>query len=178
MLAPRFSASGWARQAAEHGATLGSLFAAPVRMILAQPPGQNEQRSSLRAVLFAQNLTDGQAAAFEQRFGTRLLQLYGMTETVLPPTVNPDSPERRWPSIGRALPGVTLRVAGENGTPVPPGTAGELLVRGVPGVTWRRAITATRTRPLPPSAMAGCTPGTWPGWTATASPTSSTGSRT
>ncbi|MFY9888109.1 MAG: AMP-binding protein [Streptosporangiaceae bacterium] len=135
VLAPRFSASGWARQAAEHGATLGSLFAAPVRMILAQPPGQNEQRSSLRAVLFAQNLTDGQAAAFEQRFGTRLLQLYGMTETVLPPTVNPDSPERRWPSIGRALPGVTLRVAGENGTPVPPGTAGELLVRGVPGVT-------------------------------------------
>lgn len=135
VLAPRFSASSWARQAADHGATLGSLFAAPIRMILAQPPGEAETRGSLRAVLFAQNLTDGQASAFEHRFGTRLLQLYGMTETVLPPTVNPDSAARRWSSIGRALPGVELRAADQNGAPVPPGTPGELLVGGVPGVT-------------------------------------------
>jgi carnitine-CoA ligase len=134
-LAPRFSASGWARQAAGHEATLASLFAAPIRMILAQPPGEAETRSRLRAVLFAQNLTDSQASAFEHRFGTRLLQLYGMTETVLPPTVNPDSAARRWSSIGRALPGVGLRAAGQNGVPVPPGIPGELLVRGVPGVT-------------------------------------------
>ena len=135
VLAARFSASGWARQAADHGATLGSLFAAPIRMILAQPPGEAESRSGLRAVLFAQNLTDGQARAFEHRFGTRLLQLYGMTETVLPPTVNPDSAARRWPSIGRPLPGVELRVADTDGVPVPPGAPGELLVGGVPGVT-------------------------------------------
>ncbi|HMD24733.1 MAG TPA: AMP-binding protein, partial [Streptosporangiaceae bacterium] len=134
VLAARFSASGWARQAAEHGATLGSLFAAPIRMILAQPPGEAETRSLLRAVLFAQNLTDVQANEFERRFGTRLLQLYGMTETVLPPTVNPDSAARRWSSIGRALPGVELRVAGD-GAAVPPGAPGELLVGGVPGVT-------------------------------------------
>lgn len=135
VLAPRFSASGWARQAAAHGATLGSLFAAPIRMILARPPGEAEARSRLRAVLFAQNLTEGQASAFEHRFGTRLLQLYGMTETVLPPTVNPDSAARRWSSIGRALPGVELRAADQDGAPVPPGTPGELLVSGVPGVT-------------------------------------------
>jgi crotonobetaine/carnitine-CoA ligase len=135
VLAPRFSASNWARQAADHGATLGSLFAAPIRMILAQPPGEAETRSNLRAVLFAQNLTDAQAGAFERRFGTRLLQLYGMTETVLPPTVNPDSAARRWSSIGRALPGVRLRAADGDGATVPPGTPGELLVGGVPGVT-------------------------------------------
>ena len=135
VLAPRFSASNWARQAADHGATLGSLFAAPVRMILAQPPGEAEARSALRAVLFAQNLTDAQAGEFERRFGTRLVQLYGMTETVLPPTVNPDSAARRWSSIGRPLPGVGLRVVGDDGAPVPPGTPGELQVGGAPGVT-------------------------------------------
>jgi crotonobetaine/carnitine-CoA ligase len=134
-LAPRFSASNWARQAADHGATLGSLFAAPIRMILAQPPGEAEARGNLRAVLFAQNLTDAQAGAFELRFGTRLLQLYGMTETVLPPTVNPDSAARRWSSIGRPLPGVGLRTVDGDGAQVPPGTPGELLVGGVPGVT-------------------------------------------
>ncbi len=135
VLAPRFSASSWSRQAADHGATLGSLFAAPVRMILAQPPGEAERRSRLRAVLFAQNLTDAQAGAFEDRFATRLLQLYGMTETVLPPTVNPDSAERRWHSIGRALPGVEFRVVAKDGSLSPCGTPGELLVHGAPGVT-------------------------------------------
>ena len=135
VLAPRFSASNWARQAADHGATLGSLFAAPIRMILAQPSGEAERRTALRAVLFAQNLTDAQADEFERRFGTRLLQLYGMTETVLPPTINPDSPARRWASIGPALPGVELRIAADDGTLAPPGSAGELLVAGTPGVT-------------------------------------------
>ena len=135
VLAPRFSASSWARQAADHGATLGSLFAAPIRMILARPPSEAETRSKLRAVLFAQNLTDIQASAFEHRLGTRLLQLYGMTETVLPPTANPHSTARRWSSIGRALPGVELRLTAADGAPAPPGAPGELLVGGVPGVT-------------------------------------------
>ncbi|GAA0553493.1 AMP-binding protein [Streptomyces mordarskii] len=135
VLAPRFSASAWGRQAAEHGATLGSLFAAPIRMILARSEDRTDPRHRLRAVLFAQNLTDDQAARFERQFNTRLLQLYGMTETVLPPTLNPDSPQRRWHSIGQALHGVEMRLADEAGRPVPPGTPGELLIGGVPGQT-------------------------------------------
>jgi carnitine-CoA ligase len=135
VLARRFSASNWARQAADHGATLGSLFAAPVRMILARPPATAEQRTRLRAVLFAQNLSDAQAMEFERRFGTRLLQLYGMTETVLPPTMNPDGPGRRWDSIGRPVSGAQVRVVDSGGADVPLGESGELLVRGVPGRT-------------------------------------------
>ena len=132
MLAPRFSASGWARQAADHGATLGSLFAAPIRMILAQPPGEAEARSRLRAVLFAQNLTEGQASAFEHRFGTPAA-VDGMTETVLPPTVNPDLAERRWSSIGRALPGVELRAADQDAPPYRPAPRASCWSAGCPG---------------------------------------------
>ena len=84
-LPPRFSASGWAGQARTMHATLSSLFAAPVRMIRASPAQPLDGHSRLRAVLFAQNLTATGAATFERRFGTRLVQLYGMTETVLPP---------------------------------------------------------------------------------------------
>jgi len=134
-LAPKFSASRWGEQAVRHHATLASLFAAPIRMILASPPQHGEHREQLRAVLFAQNLTDAQAASFEERFGTRLLQLYGMTETVLPPTMNPNTTLRRWNSIGQALPGVQVRVTDAVGQCVPIGTPGELLIRGEPGVT-------------------------------------------
>lgn len=139
-VAERFSASRWGTQAVRLGATLGSLFAAPIRMILTRPPARGE--ATPRAVLFAQNLSDAQAAEFEARFATRLVQLYGMTETVLPPTVNPDSAQRRWDSIGRVLPGVDLVLADEDGNPVPAGRAGEIRVRGRPGETiaagyWR-----------------------------------------
>jgi crotonobetaine/carnitine-CoA ligase len=134
-LAPRFTARGWGRQAHESGATLASLFAAPVRMILAAAPQPTDAANRLRAVLFAQHLSTADATAFESRFGTRLLQLYGMTETVLPPTVNPDDATRRWDSIGRPLPGVRIDLRDQDGTLVEgPGT-GEMVVRGRPGLT-------------------------------------------
>lgn len=125
---PRFSASQWAQQALKHGATLGSLFAAPIRMILASSAPKTA--TGLRAVLFAQNVTDEQAREFEESFNTRLLQLYGMTETVVPPTMNPNSEQRRWSSIGRPLGPVGIRLVDEAGAEVPDGQPGEIVVRG------------------------------------------------
>ncbi|WAL68769.1 AMP-binding protein [Amycolatopsis cynarae] len=139
-VAERFSASRWGIQAAHLGATLGSLFAAPIRMILSRPAAAGE--AGLRAVLFAQNLSSTAAAEFENRFSTRLVQLYGMTETVLPPTINPDSSERRWDSIGPVQADVDLVLADGDGNPVPDGQIGEIMVRGTLGGTiaagyWR-----------------------------------------
>jgi crotonobetaine/carnitine-CoA ligase len=135
VLAPRFSASRWASQAADHGATLASLFAAPARMILANPPDSFKEATRLRAVIFAQNLSDEQAQDFESRFHTRLLQIYGMTETVLPATMNPNSELRQWDSIGQPLPNVQITIADDEGRPVPVGSVGELRVRGELGST-------------------------------------------
>jgi crotonobetaine/carnitine-CoA ligase len=134
-LAERFSASGWGRQAHQSNATLGSLFAAPVRMILAHPGSADDRANRLRLVLFAQNLQPAEARGFEERFGTRLLQLYGMTETVLPPTMNPLDESRRWESIGRPLPGVQVDLLDADGQPVRPGDVGEMVVSGQPGET-------------------------------------------
>jgi carnitine-CoA ligase len=134
-LAPRFSAGRWGLQARTMDATLASLFAAPVRMILAAEPQPHDTDNRLRAVLFAQNLSAADATAFESRFGTRLLQLYGMTETVLPPTVNPDDGTRRWDSIGWPLPGVTIELVDDSGATVDgPGT-GEMRIAGLRGHT-------------------------------------------
>lgn len=134
-LAGRFSASQWGRQARKMDATLASLFAAPIRMILAHPIGPDDALGQLRAVLFAQNLRDAEAREFEQRFATRLLQLYGMTETVLPSTVNPNDEARRWGSIGRPLAGVPLDLVDEGGNAVRPGSVGEIRVGGNRGET-------------------------------------------
>jgi malonyl-CoA/methylmalonyl-CoA synthetase len=71
--------------------------------------------------------------------GHVLLERYGMTEIGMA-LANPLHGARRPGSVGQPLPGVTVRLAGDHGQPVPPGTPGELEVRG-PGVFdeyWRR----------------------------------------
>jgi crotonobetaine/carnitine-CoA ligase len=124
-LMPRFSASQWAHQAARHGATLASLFAAPLRMLLAQPRWATDADNDLRAVIFSQNVTEEQLWDFERRFGAPLLQLYGMTETIAPPLLNPLDGEHRNMGVGRPTSGAKLRVLVD----------GELIVGGEPGVT-------------------------------------------
>jgi crotonobetaine/carnitine-CoA ligase len=134
-LTSRFSATWWPHQTRELRPTLASLFAAPIRMIMARtPPVPADADNGLRAVLFAQNLTDTQAAAFESRFGAPLVQLYGMTETVLPPLINPLDATRRWDSLGQVLAGTKVKVVDSDGRRVPAGQAGELLVAGAPGI--------------------------------------------
>jgi malonyl-CoA/methylmalonyl-CoA synthetase len=71
--------------------------------------------------------------------GHTLLERYGMTEIGMALS-NPLHGERRPGSVGVPLPGVEVRLVDERLTDVPPGTAGELLVRG-PGVFveyWRQ----------------------------------------
>jgi malonyl-CoA/methylmalonyl-CoA synthetase len=65
---------------------------------------------------------------FEARFGQRILERYGMTETLM--TIdNPYDGERRAGTVGLPLAGVSIRIVGESGAPVPDGETGELLVR-------------------------------------------------
>lgn len=131
----RFSASRWSAQASQHGATVASLFAAPIRMILAQDAAATDHGHALRLALFAQNITESQLVEFERRFGCPLLQIYGMTETIAPPTMNPLYGERRNMTIGRPAPWSRLRVVDDHGEDVQAGDAGELLVAGEPAVT-------------------------------------------
>jgi carnitine-CoA ligase len=128
----------WAGQVARHRATLASLFATQIRMVLAQPAGSAEAGTALRATVYAQNLAGRQVAEFESRFRCPLAQLYGMTETVAPPLINPLYAERRNASIGRRVPNIPLRVVSPDGKDVHAGEAGQLLVGGVPGRTIMR----------------------------------------
>jgi crotonobetaine/carnitine-CoA ligase len=135
ILAGRFSASGYIDTAVRHEATVASLFAAPIRMILAKPrrPGWRSHR--LRVVAFAQNLTPPERAAWEHDIGAPLLQLYGMTETIGPPLMNPLWGDRRHNALGRVVLGYHCRITDRDGIAVAPGQAGELRVGGIPGIS-------------------------------------------
>jgi crotonobetaine/carnitine-CoA ligase len=134
-LVERFSASRFLEQAIAHEATLAALFAAPIRMLLAQPPGPRDAQTRLRAVSYAQNITPQQWAEWHARFGARLMQIWGMTETMSLPLMHPlDLPPK---PLGMGMPvlGYECKVVDEGGKEAPPGTVGELVVAGIPGVT-------------------------------------------
>ncbi len=68
-------------------------------------------------------------AAFRERTGHELLERYGMTETGMICS-NPLHGQRRAGSVGRSLPGVTVRVVGAHGKQLASGEIGEVEVSG------------------------------------------------
>ena len=77
--------------------------------------------------------------SFEERFGHRILERYGMSETLMN-IGNPYHGERRAGSVGFPFPGVSVKLLDDALDPVPPGTIGEVFVRGgnVFSGYWRR----------------------------------------
>jgi len=68
-------------------------------------------------------------AEFEARTGHRILERYGMTETNMNAS-NPLDGERKPGTVGPPLPGVELRVVGDDGETLAEGEIGNLQVRG------------------------------------------------
>ena len=134
-LTARFSARRFFDRAIAHRCTVSSLFAAPIRMLLAQPRRPEHARNALRAVIFAQSVTPAQLVEWETRFHAPLMQLWGMTETMGPPIINPLDGERRNLSMGLPAHGYTSRLVDESGRPVGRGEIGQIVVQGEPGLS-------------------------------------------
>lgn len=74
-------------------------------------------------------LPEAVAEAFEKRFGVKLHQGYGLTETS--PVVSLCAPHAyRRGSVGRVIPGFECRIVDARGTVLPAGQDGEVQVRG------------------------------------------------
>lgn len=72
-----------------------------------------------------------QHKAFEEKFGIGIIETFGMTETAAPCFTNPLEPSRRKiGSPGQAFGNEAKVIDPETGQTLPPGQAGELMVRG------------------------------------------------
>ncbi|MDA3146048.1 acyl--CoA ligase [Leucobacter sp. UCMA 4100] len=131
-LTATFSASRWITQARALGVTHASLFAAPIRMILAKTSPGTEPLS-LKHVWFAQNLGEQHHTEFGALAGVLPRQLYGMTETLAVVTYDRSQPAKAQ-EIGKPLGGRTVRlVAPGTLDDVERGTPGVMAVQGTPG---------------------------------------------
>ena len=134
-LMDRFSASQYFDRCIAYNCTVASLFAAPMRMILAQENNPAHRDNQLRIVIYAQNLTEQQMQDWQQRFGAPLAQIWGMTETMGPPLMNPLNGERRNWTVGKPSGNYEIALVDELGKTVKTGQEGEITVKGIPGKT-------------------------------------------
>jgi len=135
VIVEHYSASRFWRQVREYRATLIQAVATIVKTLLLQPVYPDEARHEVRDVQYYLALDDEAKEQFECRFNTRLLNCYGLTETINWAITDFPHGPRRWPSIGRAGLGYEARVVGLDGQEVPAGEVGEIQVKGVRGRT-------------------------------------------
>ncbi|MFT4087907.1 MAG: AMP-binding protein [Gordonia sp. (in: high G+C Gram-positive bacteria)] len=87
--------------------------------------------SSLRfAVCGAAPISRELLARIESTFGVVIVEGYGLTECTCACTCNPLDGVRKLGTVGPAMPGQTVRVVGADGSDVPAGERGEVLVGG------------------------------------------------
>lgn len=148
VLLDKFRVEPWVAAVREFRPKLGSLTPAGIKMVLDAdvPP---EALSSLRAINSgAAPLDPALAERFEERYGVAVLSVYGATEfcgAVAGWTLDAHREYGRSKrgSVGRAQPGVQLRVVDEAGEPVPAGQRGLLQIRSAQALAGAAAWTAT-----------------------------------
>jgi long-chain acyl-CoA synthetase len=114
---------------ATHRLEQATLVPAMLRLLLTLPLEDHDLSSLRRIVCGSAPLPAEVARAFESRVpSVTICEGYGLTETAAAATVNRRG-DRRLGTVGVPLPDVELRVVGDDGQQVAPGTPGEVLVR-------------------------------------------------
>jgi long-chain acyl-CoA synthetase len=87
--------------------------------------------SSLRICVSGGSAMPGEVLrGFEQAFGCKVLEGYGLSETSPVASFNHPDRERKVGSIGTPIEGVEMRVVGDDDREVPQGEVGEIVIRG------------------------------------------------
>lgn len=104
-----------------------SMLMSVGEFLLRQPPSPQDREHELRTAIAVPMPADFQV--FEERFGVRLAQAYGLTDCCLPLSQSLSDPPAKRMSIGRPVPGCQVRLVDDLDRDVPPGAVGEIVIR-------------------------------------------------
>lgn len=124
-----FQPEHWLERVREHGATVSIGHGPMLEMIHAQPRREDDHVNPLRALVCAP-LPSAIAVDFEERYGVRRIETWGMTEITCV-TWRPYDAPLKVGSCGRAPADMfELRISDlDSGEPLPTGAVGEITVR-------------------------------------------------
>ena len=126
--ADRFHPRSWWKDIAATRATIMHYMGVIPAMLMSLPRTPEERAHGLKFGMGA-GVAPTLHAAFEERFGFPLIEVWGMTETgrLLPDNIEPRSVDKR--AFGRAVPGLDVRIVDADDNEVPRGEIGEFTVR-------------------------------------------------
>ena len=123
----RFHASSFWETATRFQATHVALLTTMITVLYKQPPKSGDRTHRVR-IATASGTPVSIWKEFENRFGLRIIESYGMTECGCTTLMNPPAAIRVG-SVGVPLGFVEARIVDDFDQPVPPGSRGELVVR-------------------------------------------------
>ena len=135
VIVPMFTPAGVLQAIQEHQVTDSMLVPTMIQMLADDPAVASTDTSSLRRMLYgaspiAEAVLERARAAFP---GAEFEQAYGMTElSPMATLLTPEDHERKelLKSAGRAVAHAEIRIIDDEGSEVPRGTVGEIVVRG------------------------------------------------
>ncbi|HYN29729.1 MAG TPA: long-chain fatty acid--CoA ligase, partial [Dermatophilaceae bacterium] len=130
-LIPRFDPAEAIRVIGEHDVTIMQGVPTMYAAILHHPDAGSMDASSLRLCASGGSAMPLEVMrGFEEKFGTMILEGYGLSETSPVASFNMPDRERKPGTIGVAIPGCEMRCVDEQGNEVPVGEVGEIAIRG------------------------------------------------
>jgi carnitine-CoA ligase len=126
VIGDRFSASRFWQTLADADASVTYILGAMASILAARDPGPLDREHRVRVAL-SPSTSPPLWDVFSDRYGIRIVEGHGMTETNL--AVGPRDGEQRPGWMGRAMPGFQAKVVDGDDVEVEPGTPGELVVR-------------------------------------------------
>ncbi len=110
--------------------THGTVVPLQIERMLAEPPLAGRDFASLDTFMCCGSpLGLDLKRGFPDRFGCRLIELYGLTEGVCT-VLAPEDFERKTASVGKPFLGTDLKIIGEDDRALPAGATGEIVGRG------------------------------------------------
>ncbi|MFC3886534.1 AMP-binding protein [Bacillus songklensis] len=126
-MSKKFSASRFWDEIRFHGATIFNSLGSMIPILCKQPEREDDDNNPARITACAATPKEFWRR-FEERFGVKIVEGYGLTETTGFCVSNPLE-ANRVSSIGKPFPYVDTKVIDENGNHLPPGGIGEILIR-------------------------------------------------
>ena len=135
VLSRRFSVTRFWGEIRDHRATITNFLGAMSSFLWSQPPSPQDADNDLRLVSMAP--TPKYAAEFEQRFGLRAMNNYGLSDFGMVTSFTEHDPRDKLGSIGRQRRGFQVRIVDDDDFEVGPGEVGEIVMQS--DEPWRAA---------------------------------------
>ncbi|MDQ0270398.1 class I adenylate-forming enzyme family protein [Cytobacillus purgationiresistens] len=136
VLLEKFSVSTFWEDVEKYKPTVSSFVATIIKILLELPVHPYERVHAIRQIGYGLFVNKQDIENFQSRFGIRLFQWYGMTESITTNIVTPlyenmpYDPNTGISAIGKPALGHEVKMVDENGNEVPPFTAGQMIIKG------------------------------------------------